>query len=153
MTSFVQLNIISQHLCGIFKSHGFSIKRHSCHNHKCCPTSDVSLPDNSISPIRGAVREREYYCWEHPYFLSTWAPTVIRLAPRKSRPSRITNNTTWTQKNLIHSQAHQSRVRSRRTHQRLCHDTMSPLRQNEVHDTSWWKNGDVFLDSDNRACL
>jgi hypothetical protein len=44
--------IISQHLCIIFKSHKhFSIKRHSCHKHKCCPTSDESLPVKRISPI------------------------------------------------------------------------------------------------------
>jgi hypothetical protein len=29
----------------------------------------VSLPGKRISPIRGAVREREYYSWEHPYLL------------------------------------------------------------------------------------
>jgi hypothetical protein len=70
MTNFVQFYIISQHLCGIFKRHGVSIKWYSCHKHKCCPTSDVSLPDKSkrISPIRGVVREREYYGWDHPYF-------------------------------------------------------------------------------------
>ncbi len=44
MTNFVQFYIISQHLCGIFKRHGVSIKWYSCHKHKCCPTSDVSLP-------------------------------------------------------------------------------------------------------------
>jgi hypothetical protein len=36
-------------------------KRHSLHKHKRCPTSDESLPGKRISPIRGAVREREYY--------------------------------------------------------------------------------------------
>jgi hypothetical protein len=66
---FVQLHIISQHCLRHFKSHDFSLKLHSCHNHKCCPTSDVSLPGKRISPIRGAVRERKYYSWEYPYFL------------------------------------------------------------------------------------
>ncbi len=84
---FVQLYIISQHCLRHFKSHDFSLKLHSFHNHKCCPTSDVSLPDKRISPIRGAVREREYYCWEHPYFLShtdihtllCWGCSVIHV--------------------------------------------------------------------------
>jgi hypothetical protein len=48
---FVQLYIISRHCWYHFKSHDFSFKVHSCHKHKCCPTSDESLP--RISPIRG----------------------------------------------------------------------------------------------------
>ena len=59
---FVQLYIISQHCLRHFKSHGFSLKLLFCHNHKCCPRSEVSLPGKRISPIRRAVREREYYC-------------------------------------------------------------------------------------------
>jgi hypothetical protein len=59
---FVHLYVISQHCWCHFKSHDCSLKVHSCHKHKCCPTSDVSLPDKRISPIRGVVREREYYC-------------------------------------------------------------------------------------------
>jgi hypothetical protein len=47
-----------------FQESRLFIKVHSCHKHKCCPTSDLSLPDMRISPIRGVVREREYYCWE-----------------------------------------------------------------------------------------
>jgi hypothetical protein len=50
---FVQLHVISQHCMRHFKSHDFSFKLHSCHNHKCCPTSDVSsLPCKRISPIK-----------------------------------------------------------------------------------------------------
>jgi hypothetical protein len=67
-TDFFQLYIIIRHICGHLQKPRLFNKQYSNHRHTCCPTSDAYLPGMRISPIREA--EREYYCWELPYFLS-----------------------------------------------------------------------------------
>ncbi len=54
---FVQFYIISQHCLWYFKSHDFSIKLHSCHKHKCCPTMSLMNP----SLTRGYHRQEERF--------------------------------------------------------------------------------------------
>ena len=58
---FVQFYIIRQHCLWQFQESRLFNKASFMLYPQCCPTSDESHPDKRRSPIRGAVREREYY--------------------------------------------------------------------------------------------